>query len=239
MRRAEQSFVSIGSGSTSQGRNRAARRAAERGKAQGSTFDTVYDQSKRERQECTSMMAPFRDGAVEHQIADEQFILGLRYEIGLGVPRDFVEAAKHYRVAGEHGFAIAQYSVGLMYNEGLGVPQDHVEGGKWIRRAADQGLVLARHRRGQFGRRQHVEHAQRRLRPDALNVLQGHEGAAFVAGVVALLIAVPVVSLIHIVPLVGSLIGGGTALIFGLSVGLGVRSGALDVKRGYVIGPGS
>jgi uncharacterized protein involved in cysteine biosynthesis len=63
--------------------------------------------------------------------------------------------------------------------------------------------------------------------------------AALVAGVIALVIAVPVVSLLHIIPLVGSLIGGGTALVFGLSVGLGVHSGALDVKRGYVIGPGS
>jgi len=62
--------------------------------------------------------------------------------------------------------------------------------------------------------------------------------AALVAGFVAMLIAMPVVSLIHIIPLVGSLIGGGTALIFGVSVGLGVRSGAQDVKRGYVLGSG-
>lgn len=64
-------------------------------------------------------------------------------------------------------------------------------------------------------------------------------GAAIVAGLVALLIAIPVVSFAHIIPLVGSLLTGGTALVFGLSVGLGVRSGAQDVKRGYVIGPGS
>ena len=64
-------------------------------------------------------------------------------------------------------------------------------------------------------------------------------GAAIVAGVVAMLVAIPVVSLVHIIPLLGSLISGGTALVFGLSVGLGVRSGAQDVKRGYVIGPGT
>jgi hypothetical protein len=62
--------------------------------------------------------------------------------------------------------------------------------------------------------------------------------AAVIAGVAAMVIALPVVSLIHIIPLVGSLIAGGMPLIFGLSVGLGVRSGAQDVKRGYVIGPG-
>ena len=64
-------------------------------------------------------------------------------------------------------------------------------------------------------------------------------GAALIAGFVALLIAAPVLYLVHVIPLVGSLFGGVTALVFGLSVGLGVRSGALDVKRGYVIGPGS
>jgi hypothetical protein len=62
--------------------------------------------------------------------------------------------------------------------------------------------------------------------------------AAIVAGVVAMVVAVPVVGVLHIIPLLGSLVGGGTALVFGLSVGLGVRSGAQDVKRGYVITSG-
>lgn len=64
-------------------------------------------------------------------------------------------------------------------------------------------------------------------------------GAALVAGIGAMLLAIPVVSLLHWVPILGWLVGGGTALVFGLSVGFGVRSGALDVKRGYVIGPGA
>jgi hypothetical protein len=52
-------------------------------------------------------------------------------------------------------------------------------------------------------------------------------------------VAVPVVGVLHLIPLLGSLIGGGTALVFGVSVGLGVRSGAHDVKRGYVITSGN
>ena len=63
-------------------------------------------------------------------------------------------------------------------------------------------------------------------------------GAAIIAGIVAAVVAAPVVSVLHIIPLVGSLITGGTAVVFGLSVGLGVRSGANDVKRGYVITSG-
>lgn len=63
--------------------------------------------------------------------------------------------------------------------------------------------------------------------------------AAVIAGFGAMLLAIPVISVIHWIPVLGWLVGGGTALVFGLSVGLGVRSGALDVKRGYVIGPGA
>lgn len=64
-------------------------------------------------------------------------------------------------------------------------------------------------------------------------------GAAIIAGIVAAVVAAPVVGVLHIIPLVGSLVTGGTAVVFGLSVGLGVRSGANDVKRGYVITSGS
>lgn len=64
-------------------------------------------------------------------------------------------------------------------------------------------------------------------------------GAAIIAGLVAAVVAAPVVGLLHIIPLVGSLVTGGTAIVFGLSVGLGVRSGAQDVKRGYVISSGN
>ncbi|MDA1082457.1 MAG: hypothetical protein O2973_12460 [Gemmatimonadetes bacterium] len=52
------------------------------------------------------------------------------------------------------------------------------------------------------------------------------------AGVVAALVAAPIVYLLP-------LIGGGTALIFGVSVALGVRSGASDVKRGYLVSSGN
>jgi hypothetical protein len=64
-------------------------------------------------------------------------------------------------------------------------------------------------------------------------------GAAIVAGIVAAVIAAPIVTVLGFIPILGSLVGGGTALVFGLSVGMGVRSGAQDVKRGYVITSGN
>ena len=63
--------------------------------------------------------------------------------------------------------------------------------------------------------------------------------AAVVAGLVAALVAIPIFGFVHMIPLVGWLVGSGTGVAVGLSVGLGVRSGASDVKRGYVIGPGA
>jgi len=63
--------------------------------------------------------------------------------------------------------------------------------------------------------------------------------AAVIAGVLALVIAAPIASFLHWLPIVGWFVPGGAALIFGVSVGLGVRSGANDVKRGYVLGPGN
>ena len=77
--------------------------------------------------------------------------------------------------------------------------------------------------------RERLRYVQAALKPSA----------AVIAGFVALLVAAPVVALLHIIPIVGALIGGGTAVVFGLSVGLGVNAGANDVKRGYVIGPGT
>ncbi len=63
--------------------------------------------------------------------------------------------------------------------------------------------------------------------------------AAITAGIVAAVVATPIIAVLGFIPIVGSLVGGGTALLFGLSVGFGVRSGAQDVKRGYVISSGN
>jgi hypothetical protein len=53
---------------------------------------------------------------------------------------------------------------------------------------------------------------------------------ALVAGVAAFLLALPVVSVVSILPLIH--LGAGAALTLGLSVGLGVSAGAKDVREG-------
>ena len=40
------------------------------------------------------------------------------YDNGKGVPQDYAEAVKWYRLAAEQGYARAQYNLGLMYDNG-------------------------------------------------------------------------------------------------------------------------
>jgi len=48
------------------------------------------------------------------------------YDQGQGVPQDYAEAVKWYRLSAEQGFASARHNLGGMYGRGEGVPQDHV-----------------------------------------------------------------------------------------------------------------
>lgn len=71
--------------------------------------------------------------------APAQFILGLMYAKGQGVPQDYAETVKWWRKAAEQGDVDAQFNLGCMYNRGQGVPQDYVEAAKWWHKAAEQG----------------------------------------------------------------------------------------------------
>ena len=47
------------------------------------------------------------------------------YDNGLGVPQDYKEAVKWYRLSAEQGHASAQINLGNMYAEGQGVLQNY------------------------------------------------------------------------------------------------------------------
>jgi preprotein translocase subunit SecF len=59
-----------------------------------------------------------------------------------------------------------------------------------------------------------------------------HPIAPWLAALVVTVILTPVVALIHIVPIIGSLVGFGTALFVGAGTGLGTASGIKALKRG-------
>ena len=72
------------------------------------------------------------------------------YAEGDGVPRDYAEAMKwyrlaaaQYRLAAEQGDADAQSNLGLMYENGEGVPQDFVTAHMWLNIAAANGRFMA------------------------------------------------------------------------------------------------
>ncbi len=95
--------------------------------------------------------------AAEQGDAEQQFVLGVAYVEGLGVPQDETEALRWFRLAAEQGFAAAQNDLGIMYGTGRGVPQDETEAVRWYRLAAEQGFAAAQYNLGaQYGNGQGV-----------------------------------------------------------------------------------
>ena len=76
---------------------------------------------------------------------DAQFMLGVLYVNGWGVPQDDIEASRWNRRAAEQGAVDAQSFMGYMYDDCVGVPQDDVEATRWYRKAVEQGDVEAQY----------------------------------------------------------------------------------------------
>ena len=85
------------------------------------------------RQEIDALRARAEAG-----VASAQFSHGFRYNTGQGVPQDYVEAARWYRLAADQGYATAQFNRGVMYGTGEGVPQDYVQAHMWFNLAASR-----------------------------------------------------------------------------------------------------
>ena len=73
-----------------------------------------------------------------------QTSLGDDYYYGQnGKTKDYVKAAKWYRMAANSGDAYAQYSLGYCYEKGQGIPKLPSEAVKWYRAAAEQQYTAA------------------------------------------------------------------------------------------------
>jgi len=72
-----------------------------------------------------------QSAGAEQGDAEAQLWRGSMYDMGVGVPRDDVEAVKWYRLAADQGLAEAQGMLGTMYSIGEGVPQDYAEAYVW------------------------------------------------------------------------------------------------------------
>jgi TPR repeat protein len=74
--------------------------------------------------------------------AAAQLQLGDVFRTGQGLPQDFGEAVKWYRLAAAQGNTAAQINLGTMYHLGLGVGKDDAQAAKWYQAPAKQGALL-------------------------------------------------------------------------------------------------
>lgn len=63
---------------------------------------------------------------------EAQFILGLMYDNGRGVPQNYAMAVKWYQKAAEQGIAKAQFNLGVSYEDGQGVPRNYILAYMWF-----------------------------------------------------------------------------------------------------------
>ncbi len=70
---------------------------------------------------------------------EAQNFLGIHYQLGLGVRRDFVLAKKWYEKSARSGYPDAQRNLGLMYESGQGLPRDFENAFIWLYAAHRQG----------------------------------------------------------------------------------------------------
>jgi len=68
-----------------------------------------------------------------------QYVLGLFYYNGDGIPRDYEEAAKWFRRAADQGYDMPQFMLAKLYASGRGVPKNIVVSRMWLTLSAAQG----------------------------------------------------------------------------------------------------
>ena len=69
--------------------------------------------------------------------------VGMLYNLGLGVKRDYKEAAAWYEKAAQLGFVLAQFDLGNLYYDGQGVARDRKQAARWYLAAAKGGSPKA------------------------------------------------------------------------------------------------
>lgn len=73
-----------------------------------------------------------------------EYYMGLLYEEGQGVPKDYGQAMNWYNKAALKGDVDAAFALGRMYSKGLGVTQNRPLAYAWYGRAAQGGHYLGR-----------------------------------------------------------------------------------------------
>ncbi|WP_299811517.1 peptidoglycan-binding protein [uncultured Roseibium sp.] len=74
-----------------------------------------------------------------------EFLVGVKYTEGNGVPADLEKAAVWYQKAANKGLAPAQYRLASLYEKGRGVEKDLSKAKAWYMKAAEAGNAKAMH----------------------------------------------------------------------------------------------
>jgi len=74
-----------------------------------------------------------------------EFLVGVKYTEGSGVPADLEKAAVWYQKAADKGLAPAQYRLASLYEKGRGVEKDLPKAKAWYTKAAEAGNAKAMH----------------------------------------------------------------------------------------------
>jgi len=104
---------------------------------------SFYERGKGESEDNREAVWWFQQAA-EIGYPPGQWMLGLAFQEGNGVPHDREKAASWFQKAAEQGFKEAQYSLGEAFLHGNGVPRDEQKAFEWFRKAAEQGLFRAK-----------------------------------------------------------------------------------------------
>jgi TPR repeat protein len=84
--------------------------------------------------------------------AKAQYDLARCYERGIGVPRNFTEAARYAELSAQQGYAPGEVLLGAYYGRGIGKALNVRTAVQWYRKAADQGDPVAQYAMGNFYR---------------------------------------------------------------------------------------
>jgi TPR repeat protein len=87
--------------------------------------------------------ALFQAGAI-HGDATSMYNIGVFYQHGYGVPRDYAKAREWYEKAAAKDNELAMGNLGALFVNGLGVPQDYTKAREWYEKAANKGDANAK-----------------------------------------------------------------------------------------------
>jgi len=84
----------------------------------------------------------------DHEDAEVQFGLGLKFANDTGTAQDYAQAAHWYLKAADQSHALAQFNLGVMYARGQGVDRNDATAAMWLGKAAEQGDAGAQYHLG-------------------------------------------------------------------------------------------